>query len=156
VRSIHDYWNRKRGARRMASRTDIDPAEIKTLLPYLMMTEVHHDPLRVRYRLLGTRIVDAAKTDLTGQWLHEADLSGNNSIWIEVYRRVTESMAPVFGRTRAAVGPGDVQLFDWVVLPLSDDGVTINHTLKLEDWEMLRPLSREDVDSAEWTVEPLP
>ena len=156
VRELYDYWAGKRRGRPMPSRDDIDPAEIKTLLPYLMITEVHYNPLRVRYRLLGTRIVEAAKTDLTGQWLHEADLSGNNSIWIEVYRRVTETMAPVFGRTRATVGPGDIQMFDWVVLPLSDDGATVNHTLKLEDWEMLRPLSREDVDAAEWTVEPLP
>jgi len=134
---------------------DTDPAEIKPLLPYLLLTELLHDPLRVRFRLIGTRIVEAAKTDLTGQWLHEADLDGNNSIWNEVYRRVIETRAPVFGQTRATVRPGDVHLFQLVVLPLSDDGETVNRTVELEDWEMLRRLSKADVDAAEWRLEPL-
>lgn len=155
VRTLHAYWNAKRGSRPMPARADIDPAEIKQLLPYILLADLHHDPLRVFYRLVGTGIVEAAKCDLTGHWLHEVDLDGNTPAWERVYRRVAETRAPVFGQTRAAVRPGDSRLFQWVVLPLSDDGAAVDRVLELEDWEMLRLMSEADIRGAAWSLEPM-
>jgi hypothetical protein len=155
VRTLYGYWMEKRGSRRMPARADIDPAEIKPLLPYLLLADLHHDPLRVFYRLVGTGVVAAAKCDLTGHWLHQVDLDGNTPAWERVYRRVAETGAPVFGQTRADIRPGDARLFQWVVLPLSDDGAIADRVLELEDWEMLRLMSEADVKSATWTLEPM-
>lgn len=138
----------------MPSRGDIDPAEIKELLPHLLITDISYPPLRVHFRLVGTGIVEAAHCDLTGHWLHETDLGGTDEAWARVYERVAVSRSPVFGQTRATVRATDTRLFHWVVLPLSDDGETVNHTLELEDWEMLRLMSEEDVNTAVWTLEP--
>jgi hypothetical protein len=156
VRELHDYWRAKRGSRRMPSRADIDPAEIKPLLPYVILADMRHDPLRVFFRLVGTGIVGAAKCDLTGHWLHEIDLDGNTPAWERIYRRVAGARAPVFGSTRATMPMGGDRRFDWVVLPLSADGESVNMTLELEDWEGLRHMSEADKAASTWRLEPLP
>src|SRR3546814_944585 len=76
VKELYDYWCAKRGDRAMPGRDDIDPAEIKALLPYVLLTDVHHQPPRVFIRLVGTAVAEAAGRNLTGQWLHEAQLEG--------------------------------------------------------------------------------
>lgn len=154
VSELHRYWRAKCGNRRMPSRADLDPVEIKPLLPYLILADMRHDPLRVYYRLVGTGIVEAAHCDLTGHWLHEIDLDGNTPAWTRIYERVAATRAPVFGSTRAIISLGGDRRFDWVVLPLSADGSTVNMTLELEDWEGLRHMSDSDHENARWSLEP--
>jgi hypothetical protein len=52
---LYTYWLSKRGARVMPARTDIDPADIPQLLPYLTIAEKAGD--QFRYRLKGTGVV---------------------------------------------------------------------------------------------------
>lgn len=61
LRSVHAYWDGKRRGRRMPARADLDPAEIKLLLPHLVLMDVLRDaspdwPLDFRYRLIGTHV----------------------------------------------------------------------------------------------------
>jgi hypothetical protein len=153
VRELYEYWADKRRGRHMPSREDIDPAEIKSLLPYVLLTDIHHDPLRVFFRLVGTGVAEAAGRNLTGQWLHEAQLDGGAELWTENYRRVVSERTPVCGRTRATVQPGDERIFEWILLPLSGDGATVDKTIELEDWEALRTMSDDEIEHATWTVE---
>jgi PAS domain-containing protein len=67
VRQMHAHWEQVRGVRLMPARGDIDPAAIKPLLPFIVIAEVFHDPLRVRYRLVGTAVVEHSRFDYTGQ-----------------------------------------------------------------------------------------
>jgi len=55
VRQLRDYWESKQRGRAMPARADIDPCEIKPLLPYLMISDLFGDPPRVRFRLAGTK-----------------------------------------------------------------------------------------------------
>jgi len=153
VRELYEYWADKRRGRHMPSRDDIDPAEIKSLLPYVLLTDIHHDPLRVFFRLVGTGVAEAAGRNLTGQWLHEVQLDGGAELWTKNYRRVVSERAPVCGRTRATVQPGDERIFEWILLPLSGDGATVDKTIELEDWEALRMMSDDEIEHATWTVE---
>lgn len=50
------YWNSRRGDRAMPTRADLDPADIKRLLPHVVLVDVLHDPLNFRFRLLGTEV----------------------------------------------------------------------------------------------------
>ena len=34
-------------------RSDLHPDDLKTLLPYLLISDVEHNPFRIRYRLVG-------------------------------------------------------------------------------------------------------
>lgn len=40
LRRILDYWRTKKGERPAASRAEIDPAEIRSLLPYVGLVDV--------------------------------------------------------------------------------------------------------------------
>lgn len=66
VRRAYEYWNTKRGDRSMPSRADIDPSEIRDLLPGIILVDVAHDPTRLTYRLVGTDEVEARGSDPTG------------------------------------------------------------------------------------------
>ncbi len=63
--SLYDYWNAKRGARRMPTRADIDPLEMRSWLGNLLLIEVVDN--RFTYRLYGTKFVDSFGVDMTGR-----------------------------------------------------------------------------------------
>jgi hypothetical protein len=70
---LHHYWLSMHPAPdAMPGRRDFDPTRIPTLLPWLWLIDVKRDPLRFKYRLVGTRHVEAAGWDPTGRWLDEA------------------------------------------------------------------------------------
>ncbi|MGH6977407.1 MAG: PAS domain-containing protein, partial [Stellaceae bacterium] len=90
------YWESKCGSRPVPARRDIDATEIApSLLPYLQITERIEATGRIRYRLVGTGIVDAYGADLTGKYMDEI-YSGQRLRYVEAnYRAVCESQRPV-------------------------------------------------------------
>ena len=56
-------------------RAAIDPTEIPRLLPYLVIAEIEASPLRVRYRLVGTRVVEDHGSDFTNRYLEDCDFA---------------------------------------------------------------------------------
>ena len=67
IRALYDYWDGKRGGRRMPARPDIDPLEFVPHLPGIMLVDVVADERRFVYRLVGTREVEARGEDPTGK-----------------------------------------------------------------------------------------
>src|SRR5688572_17351388 len=49
------YWQSKKQAGRLPARADIDPADLKSVLPNIILLNVGYDPFRVSVRLRGTR-----------------------------------------------------------------------------------------------------
>jgi hypothetical protein len=68
--SLWRYWRRKLGARTVLPRAEIAPYEIPTLLPILTLTERMPDG-RLRYRLAGSKVVEAYGFEATGKFLDE-------------------------------------------------------------------------------------
>ena len=133
VRELHDYWLAKRGNRAFPSREDIDPFELKPLLPCLIIAEVHQNPLRIRFRLAGTAVTEANRCNLTGRWLDELDLCSGLDTWLGIYQRVLDSRAPVFGVSSGTLDGMELFKSAWGIFPLSQDGRTINQLLEIED-----------------------
>ena len=50
---------------------DIEPGDIKRLLPYISISDVIAEPFDLRYRLGGTAVVETSGYDFTGRFLHE-------------------------------------------------------------------------------------
>ena len=71
-RDLLAYWERKRGTREMPTRSDIDPLELKQHLGWLVMVDVLPEPGRFRFRLVGTKVVEAYGRDSTGRTVEEA------------------------------------------------------------------------------------
>ncbi|MGO8915110.1 MAG: PAS domain-containing protein, partial [Stellaceae bacterium] len=57
LRPVLEYWERKRGARPMPARHDIEPLELKPYLRHLFLIEVMPGA-DFRYRLLGSEITE--------------------------------------------------------------------------------------------------
>lgn len=141
VKLLFDYWNARRGKRPFPSRADIDPAAIKPILPHLMMTEISYNPFRVLYRLVGTEIVRFAKLDFTNRYADELEFQDvEEDDWTSFYRRAVDARKPGFGVTTWAVEGGMPRWIEFLICPLSDDGIVINRCLAVEDYEPLDPM----------------
>jgi hypothetical protein len=141
VKVLFDYWNRVRADRPFPTRADIDPMALKPILPHVMMTEISYDPFRVLYRLVGTEIVRFAKLDFTNRYADELefqDVAEND--WSAFYRKVVDARRPGFGITSWTIEGGLTRWIEFLICPLSDDGVTINRCIAVEDYENLDPL----------------
>ncbi|MBM3548802.1 MAG: PAS domain-containing protein [Alphaproteobacteria bacterium] len=124
--ALYDYWNSKRANRRMPSRTDIDPAELSSRLPHIALIDVVDDPLRFRFRLVGSYTYELRDShilrELTGRYVDEVPFHiGSNEALMRVGRSVVERRRPVLidgPRNRKAKKTGR-QLI--LIMPLSTD-----------------------------------
>jgi hypothetical protein len=120
--ALLDYWEAKRGARAMPRRRDVDPLDMPPgLLPHLELIELSDG--RLRYRLVGTAIVDAMGRDATGRYLDQV-LDGEHLHFIARFlHTVVQSGRPVFGRCRLRCdNGGDVKLRRMAVPLATDSG----------------------------------
>jgi hypothetical protein len=87
---LFDYWTEKRGDRAAPSRTDIEPADIRTLLPHVFICDLAPDG-QLNFRLAGTALCA----------LHGRELKGSAfaSLWLADGMRNA-------GRTGASVASG--------------------------------------------------
>jgi hypothetical protein len=143
IRELHAHWDRVRAGRPMPARTDIDPAAIKPLLPFLVIADVFHDPLRVRYRLVGTVVVEHSRVDFTGKWLHEIDF-GEPQDWLGLYEVLVREKRPLFDRSEIPFEDGlrPPLPYAFYMLPLSADGTTVTGMISVEDYGALTLLER--------------
>ncbi len=122
------YWCRLRGGRAMPARHDVDPADIRRLLPFVMIigvTRVGGVP-RFRYRLLGTGIVARSARDYTGMDIEELPFQRSPSRIASLYLDATRGAGPV-RRVIPRAGQEDPRFGPiGMVAPLSDDGRTVD------------------------------
>ena len=126
LRQVFAYWLKKKGKRMAPSRDDIDPSEIKALLPYVGLAEVQRDPLRFRYRLVGTEVIAGYGRELTGSYLDEVDLDAHQHQILDEYRRVVEKCEPICTSWEYTRDDGRHICYERLALPLSSDGKTVD------------------------------
>ena len=122
---LYRYWLVKRGGRPMPARSDINPADIPALLPYLMIVD-KVDGL-FRWRLVGSAAVREVGRDPTGSIVgsHASSPEAAAAV-LAVYERVFTTAHPVFATGEFKVMSGANHNFSLLVLPLSDDGADVN------------------------------
>ena len=131
IRALHAYWQSKCSDVAPPPRSAIEPAEIRLLLPHLVLTELAATPFRIIYRLVGTAVVRAHHDDFTGRE-HGAVASLAECGIDQSYRRVVATAAPVFGRTALYAGDQSWIGFEYGIFPLSDNGKTVNKCLAIQ------------------------
>jgi hypothetical protein len=127
--AIHQYWLTKRAARRMPSRDDIDPVELGPHLGNIVLIDVEHDPLRLRYRLIGTKITEAMARDSTGKYydkIYSDELLENI---YESFRWIIDNKKPVRTYGEAFYPDRDYYVYETLNLPLSNDDEAVNMVL---------------------------
>ncbi|HWT98040.1 MAG TPA: PAS domain-containing protein [Terriglobales bacterium] len=75
LQALYDYWSNLRGDRVAPDVDEVDAMAIpRAALPYVILVDLEQNPLRARYRLVGTHSVQAAGWDYTGKYVDEIDM----------------------------------------------------------------------------------
>jgi len=103
-----------------------DPFQLRDHLGHLQLVDIFHDPLRFRYRLIGTAITELAGRDSTGRWFDELYGPAFVAEAFKSYIWVIEQRLPMrVSATWQHVGKGHIK-YESLDLPLSSDGRTID------------------------------
>ncbi len=110
----------------MPARSDIDPADIPILLPYLMIVEKGGN--HYRYRLLGSALARQLGKDVTGQIAGSQFSNPSQAIAAKrlIYERVFTGARPVLAAVEFKISPGAINHVLQLILPLSNDGAQVN------------------------------
>jgi hypothetical protein len=139
LRTVLDHWERRRGTRAMPARRDIDPIELRQVLPHLQITEVIDGGARFRYRLVGTAIVEAFGAEFTGKYVDELVSGERDSFVHGCYRAICAARRPAFVRSKYITTKNVDLTANRVLAPLSEDGVAVNQILGALTFEFTRP-----------------
>lgn len=129
LKALLAYWEGRRGDRLMPARPDIRPAEIVPHLPGLILCDLEPEPLRLRFRLIGTAVTAMLGRDSTGRYLDDCYPAHVVAAMLPGYRWMLEQRRPfrTYGRVPA---PGRTYLqFERLNLPLSQDGSRVDMVL---------------------------
>lgn len=135
IREIYAYWDGKRLGRRMPSRADLDPVDIPSFLPNVILADVLHDPVRFRYRLVGTDIVDKRGFDPTGKPIGDVNFGKSKDFVLALYRDVIESRRVKFVDVPYVEPRGWYVYSERLLMPLSDDDDRVNMVFIYALWK---------------------
>jgi hypothetical protein len=129
LRSLYDYWQRKKAGRRLPARADIEPMEIPRLLPWIALVEVTKNPQRFCFRLAGTHVEGFYGGKVTGRWLDVLDFSDYSAAITAQYAEAVRSSEPSVARFAFTKNDGRHIAYERALLPLSSDGRIVDMLL---------------------------
>jgi hypothetical protein len=135
IRTLDEYWLAKAKGK-VPSRSDIDPVDVRELLPNLMMVDIFGNPPRFRYRLVGTRVVQYTGFDFTGHCIDEMVFQGRDFIE-QCYRRMLAEQRPIFGHYAWLVRSRHFGQCEFGLFPLAERGTVVNRAISIEDYERM-------------------
>jgi len=134
VRRLHAWWTGARGDRALPDRRDFDPVEHVDLLPAVLISEAEGDPVRIRYRLVGTRIAAVAGFDFTGRYLDELLADNTQEPWLDFYAMATETKLPVLGFVTEPTINGGTFHYEFAICPVTAGGDQVRQFICIEDY----------------------
>ncbi len=124
---LYRYWLAKRGDRIMPARGDLEPGDIRLLLPYLTIVDKVDD--RHRYRLVGSAVAQQLGRDMTGQIVGSYVAAPSADALRAVSERVFATGHTDFAIAEFKTKTGTVHTMSQLLLPLSDDGAEVKMTV---------------------------
>ena len=132
IRALYAYWRSIHPlAGGLPGRQHFDPIDVPALLRWLWLIDVQREPLRFRYRLVGTEQVRVMKRDPTGLWLDEA-----HPLFVasETYPQFVAAFDGHCGYRRGQPLfhlPRELVSMERLLLPLAQDGATVDMILAI-------------------------
>lgn len=71
IEQLVSYWEGIRPDGGLPGRQHLDPIDIPSVLANIWLIDVQREPMRFRFRLVGTRVADFLGQDPTGRWIDE-------------------------------------------------------------------------------------
>jgi hypothetical protein len=127
-------WWLDHGKDDIPDRADLCPSALKSILPYLLISDVEHRPFRIRYRLVGTRVVEATGLDFTGRYLDELVPTDEDEPWMDDYAFAYERRSAIAGRTVLTLRQGVGFIYEFGIFPLRKGRSTIDQFVAVEDY----------------------
>ncbi|MGH6894385.1 MAG: PAS domain-containing protein [Dongiaceae bacterium] len=122
IHRFRDYWRAKRPTPdAIPLRADFDPAELRELLPNILIAEVQRDPLGFRDRLVGTRIVEFNNLYFTGLYLGTIGWQEEQKL-IDAFADFAASGAPLCGFCTWTLKSGGIGKCEFGVFSLATIG----------------------------------
>jgi len=126
---LHEYWKGRCRGRTMPARADIDPADLKALLPNLMIYQVDGPDL-YSLRLVGSAIVAFVGQDFTGKVAGSAMTAEAKHALYELLGDIVRTQTPRFRAGKAFWWQEkNYREYEACFLPLSTDGKSVNQIL---------------------------
>jgi hypothetical protein len=133
LRWLHEFWNRRRGARPFLARADFQPEDLKPLLGMLILVDVlpGETPAtaRFRYRVHGSKLVQQMGYDMTGRTVDEVPNADNARFITGKWRQLVAERRPIAFTRERVLGQG-LRRYEALALPLSSDGAAIDMILE--------------------------
>jgi hypothetical protein len=134
VKRLHAWWTENCPAGDIPDRSALLPEHLGGLLPYILITEIEPMPLRVRYRLVGTKVVANAGFDFTGEYLDELEPPVRPIDWMACYRQVVETRASLMGSVPDRAAAGGKVTYEFGIFPLRRGGSAVAQCISVEDY----------------------
>lgn len=134
-----EIWHRMRGEREMPDRSAVRPEVVRHHLGWITLIDVEYQPLRFRFRLVGTNVANGLSRDSSGRYIDTVygpdfyQIAIGSYLWILEHRRPVRAHGRMEHSLKGEIG------FESVDLPFSSDGRTIDMILKrtrFEGYEM--------------------
>ena len=148
IRSFVRYWESlwpDKGT--LPCRRHIDPCAIPDLLPGVALIDVikgQGSTLRFRFRLAGSLHHDMNRMELTGRMFEDVFEAHDLPEIVAVYTAVVTTWEPHYWHRRSAVRGREFVSYERVLLPMAEDGRTVDTLAGMWVW---LPLDRTLVES---------
>lgn len=126
LKSLLAYWQSKCDAGRLPSRADIDPLELRNLLPYIYLIDVI-TPTRFRIRLLGEEHVTIYGPGVVGKVIDDIFPPEAAVEFNRLYSAVVRRREPVLNRGQVTwLRNREWMKYEGLHAPLASDGAVID------------------------------
>jgi len=133
---MRDHLRNLAPAGRLPSRRQLDPLDLRALLPFIVLVDVHGVPgeREFRYRLMGSRHVDVIGHNFTGVTLQEANSPQMLERVLGNVNHVADSGQAYYDRFPMPFREREFIDSERVYFPLAEDGVTVDVILVLNGY----------------------
>jgi hypothetical protein len=130
IKGLYDYWISIHPPAGLPGRQHVDPCAIPHLLSRVFMVDVSRDPLRFKYRLVGTEYVQLMGKDLTGKFLDEVH-PGFHGLILRQYTATAELGQPAYRRGQVMYTRPDRNYLgmERLIVPLARNGIEVDMIL---------------------------
>ncbi len=136
LRRAYVYWVAKTAGRPAPDRRDLDPIEIKDILPHLSIVEIvgDGDAMRHRFRLVGTAVIDALGYEPTNHHVEDFDEGGHADFMRRLLIEVMASGQPLYAAS-AFRAKAERLSTERILLPFTCGGSTIRQIVTVQTFD---------------------
>lgn len=129
LQGLYDYWLARRGPGGAMPRSRFDPIDLPHALRHLILAEVGDGGRAIRYRVVGTEVVEAHGLDYTGKTIEELTSGDTLDFTRALYGAVVTRAVPVYSEGRFRWVDKEFNWTKRLHLPLSRNGTAVDLVL---------------------------